>query len=73
MYKKLFQLSNLSNQQICNRLGFDHTRRKHYENARLIDVEKFILFSKLLGVCESDVIELVVSEIREIHKQPISF
>jgi len=65
MYKKLFKLSNLSNQQICNRLGFDHTRRKHYENARLIDVEKFILFSKLLGVSEKDVIELVVSEVRE--------
>jgi len=69
MYQKLFKLSKLSNHQICKILGFDHTRRKRYESAKTIEIEKFIRFSKELQIPREKVIELVVSEVKELFNR----
>jgi len=71
LYKKLFKLSNLSNHQICKILGFDHTRRKRYENAKTIEIEKFIRFSKELQIPREKVIELVTNELLKIYKETL--
>jgi len=70
MYRKLFQLSTLSNHEICKRLDISHTVRQRFEaKGTKIDLDTFTLFSKQLGVSQKDATELVISEIRELWKR----
>lgn len=66
MYKKLFQLSNLSNGEICRRLNIDHNQRKQYERGTKIDFIKFVVFGKKLNVTEAQMTKLVVDGIIEL-------
>lgn len=69
IYLKLFKLSKLSNHEITKRLGITHTERQRFEQAKKIDLTTIKRFSQLLGVSESDVVELIVGEIREIYRK----
>ena len=68
MYKKLFQISNLSNGEICRRLSIDHNQRKQYQISTKIDFSKFVMFGKKLGVTEVQMTRLVVDGILELCK-----
>ena len=68
IYLKLFNLSKLSNHEITKRLGITHTERQRFEKYKKIDLNTIKRFSHLLGVSESDVVELIVSEIRNLYK-----
>lgn len=69
IYKLIFTKAGFSNQEIVKRLGIDHTQRQQFERSKKIDLTTIKRFSQLLGVSESDVVELIVGEIREIYKK----
>jgi hypothetical protein len=66
MYKKLFELSRLSNHEICKALDMGHTSRIQYEKAEKISVETFVNFSRKLGIADKDTVLLVVKEMKLI-------
>jgi len=70
LYKKLFQLSTLSNHEICKRLGITHTFRQRFEaKGTKIDLDTFVKFSKLLGLTDKQTTDLVISEISKLCKK----
>ena len=68
IYQELFQLSGLRKTDINNRLGLRNNERQRFERSTKIDLTTIKRFSQQLGVSESDVVELIVSEIRAMYK-----
>lgn len=65
LYKKLFELSGLSNHEITKRLNISHTERIQFENRQTINVDRFVKFAKDLQIEQSKLAEMVVNEIKE--------
>ena len=63
LYKKLFELSGLSNQQLVNKLGISHTERIQFEKRSNINVDRFVLFANKLGLDKKQVSQMVFDEI----------
>lgn len=66
IYKKIFQKSGLSNQDLCNALGISHNERQQFEKTKKVDFERFVKFGRKLGFNDAQLTEMVVEAIREI-------
>jgi len=68
IYKTLFNLSNLSNGEICRRLEIGHTARIQYERATKFNINQYVDFGKKLGLADAQLTGLVVERIKELLK-----
>ena len=64
MYKILFELSGLQDTEIKHRLNISKQQLRQFRESEVINTNRFIRFSKALGVSDKDATELVINEIR---------
>lgn len=62
MYKKVFELSGLSNTDICKRLEIGHTQRIQFEKSKSYKIDNLVLFTKKLGLNPKEVAQLIYDE-----------
>ena len=68
MYKILFQESGLTNKEICKRLNIQYNERVQYEKTNNINVDKFVMFTKKLGVDPKKMAMIIHNEIIAKYK-----
>ena len=64
LYKKLFELSGLTNHQIVKKLEITHTSRIQFEKSKYINIEKFIYFIKKLELDKEKLLQMIVLELK---------
>ena len=63
LYKKIFEQSGFTNQEIVNKLKISHTERMQFEKTSNINLNRLIFFAKALGFKKKEVAKIVFKEV----------